>query len=252
MLRIYRRHEKRCALTSKADPNCPGKLKCPVWITGTLADGTSVKPKSLNTRNWTVAAQRALEMEAGTKPEVVRVTVVDAITSYRAFKEKRALDTKRKITLLTDRLREFLEKRSIYHVADVKLPDITTFRGTWTGAASTQRRDQEILKSFFWYCDHSDFLTKNPVVHLDPISVTRPKTEPFTHEQQIAILNALDNFPDEYGRQGTSIALQTKARIRPDRNPCGQFFRRTPVQRDGGRSPEPGTLRTACRPRFRR
>jgi hypothetical protein len=50
------------------------------------------------------------------------------------------------------------------------------------------------LKSFFWYCDHSDFLTKNPVVHLDPISVTRPKTEPFTHEQQIAIFNALPGF----------------------------------------------------------
>ena len=65
MLRIYRRHEKRCSLTSKADPNCPAKLKCPVWITGTLQDGTVVKPKTLNTRNWTVAAQRAIEMEAG-------------------------------------------------------------------------------------------------------------------------------------------------------------------------------------------
>jgi integrase len=54
-------------------------------------------------------------------------------------------------------------------------------------------------------------LTKNPVIHLDPISVTRAKTEPFTHEQQIAIFNALPNFPDEYGRQGTPIAAQTKA-----------------------------------------
>jgi integrase len=211
MLRIYRRHEKRCSLTSKADPNCPGKLKCPIWITGTLPDGTDLKPKTLNTRNWTVAAQRALEMEAGVKPVVAKITVAEAIKSYRAFKEKRSADTKRKNKLLTDRLQTFLEKRSIFHIADVKLPDLSAFRETWTGADTTRRRDQEILKSFFWYCYHSDFLTKNPVVHLDPISVTRAKTQPFTHEQQIAIFNALADFPDEYGRHGTPIAAQTKA-----------------------------------------
>jgi integrase len=211
MLRIYRRHEKRCKLTSKADPNCPGKLKCPIWIAGTLTDGTRVKPYSLNTRNWSVAAQLALEKEAGIKPEAVRVSVADAIASYRTFKDKRSLDTKRKIQLLTDRLQRFLERRSILHIADVKLPDLTAFRATWTGAGSTQRRDQEILKSFFWYCFHSDFIAKNPVVHLDPISVTRPKTDPFTHDQQVAIFNALADFPDEYGRSGTPIAVQTKA-----------------------------------------
>ena len=211
MLRIYRRHEKRCKLKSKADPNCPGKVKCPIWITGTLTDGTPVKPYSLNTRNWSVAAQIALEKEAGVKPEPIRVTVADAITSYRAMKEHRAPTTRAKIKLLTDRLQTFLERRSILHIADVKLPDLTAFRATWTGAATTQRRDQEVLKSFFWFCFHSDYVSKNPVVHLDPISVSRPKTEPFTHEQQIAIFKALANFPDAYGRHGTPIALQTKA-----------------------------------------
>lgn len=211
MLRIYRRHEKRCSLTSKGDPSCPGKVKCPVWIVGTLQDGTVINPKSLNTRNWTLAAHRALELEAGTKVEAPRVTVAEAIASFREFKDKRSPDTKRKIKLLTDRLQAFLERRSILNIADVKLPELSAFRETWSGAATTRRRDQEILKSFFWYCDHADFLTKNPVVHLDPISVTRPKTEPFTHEQQAAIFKALAEFPDEYGRQGTSIAAQTKA-----------------------------------------
>ena len=158
-----------------------------------------------------LAARRALEMEAGTKVEEQKVTVSQAIASFREFKEKRSPDTKRKIKLLTDRLQAFLDKRSILYIADVKLPDLAAFRKTWIGAATTRRRDQEILKSFFWYCDHSDFLTKNPVIHLDPISITRPKTEPFTHEQQVAIFNALSEFSDEYGRQGTPIAAQTKA-----------------------------------------
>ena len=211
MLRIYRRHEKRCSLTSKSNSNCPGKVKCPVWVAGTLQDGTVIKPRSLNTRTWSLAAQKMIEMEAGVKPAEAKISVADAIASYRAFKEKRSLDTRRKIKLLTDRLKTFLEKRAILYIADVKLPHLAAFRETWTGADTTRRRDQEILKSFFWYCDHSDFLTKNPVSFLDPISVTRAKTDPFTHEQQIAIFNALPDFPDEYGRGGTSIAAQTKA-----------------------------------------
>ena len=211
MLRIYRRHEKRCSVNSKGNPNCPGKVKCPIWITGTRQDGTLVKPKSLNTRNWGLAAQQALTMEAGDRIEVPKVTVEAAISSFREFKEKRSVDTKRKIKHVTDRLRAFLERRSIFNIADVKLPDLVTFRETWTGAGTTQRRDQEILKSFFTYCAHADFIPKSPVVHLDPISVTRPKTEPFTHEQQIAIFQALEKFPDEYGRCGTAIATQTKA-----------------------------------------
>lgn len=216
MLRIYRRHEKRCQLKSKANPNCPGKVKCPVWITGTLQDGTPIKPKSLNTRNWSEAARLALEMEAGDRGEKnkepeAKVTVAAAIESFREFKSKRSADTRRKIKLLTDRLRTFLEKKTIFNIADVKLPDLAAFRETWTGADTTRRRDQEILKSFFWYCHHSDFLEKNPVIHLDPISVTRPKTEPFSHEDQIAIFRALMEFPDEYGRVGTVIAAQTKA-----------------------------------------
>jgi integrase len=64
---------------------------------------------------------------------------------------------------------------------------------------------------FFWYCDHADFITKNPAIHLDPVSVARPKTEPFTHDHQIAIFEALENLPDEYGRRGTPIAIQTRA-----------------------------------------
>jgi site-specific recombinase XerD len=186
-------------------------VKCPVWVTGTLQDGTTVKPKSLNTRNWAVAAQQALEMEAGVKHEAPKVTIGEAIASYQQFKEKRSEDTKRKIKLLTGRLAAFLDKRGVFNVADVKLPDLVAFRDTWTGEASTRRRDQEILKSFFWYCFNADFLVKNPVVHLDPITVERSKTDPFTVEEQVAIFNALPDFPDEYGRRGLPIAIQTKA-----------------------------------------
>jgi integrase len=150
-------------------------------------------------------------MEAGVQEEVRKVTVEEAIESFRQYKNKTGPDNQRKIKLLTDRLKDFLEKRRVFHVADVKLPDLSAFRDSWASGATTQRRDQGILKSFFWYCYHSDFVSKNPVLHLDAIKVNRPKTDPFTLDEQIKIIKALDEFPDEYGRRGTPIAKQTRA-----------------------------------------
>ena len=55
------------------------------------------------------------------------------------FKAKKTIDTQRKVKLLTERLQLFLEKRSIFFIADVTLPDLVGFRETWTGAGTTQK-----------------------------------------------------------------------------------------------------------------
>lgn len=210
MLRIVRRHQKSCPLTSEADPNCPSKVKCPIHVKGIGPDGKMVR-ESLGTRNWALAAQELLRREAGEKKEDPPVTVEAAVKDYRDFKSQRAEDTKRKIRLVTDRLKDFLGKRGIHNIAEVRLPDLVAFRNTWTGAETTRRRDQEIVKSFFWYSYHADYISKNPVLKLDPIQRTRPKTDPFEVEEVEAIFDALDRFPDEYGRLGQPIAHQTRA-----------------------------------------
>jgi integrase len=217
MLRIYRRHEKWCKLTSKAKTNCAPKKKgegrgfCPVWITGVDPDGSVVKPRSLATRNWGLAASMLLEMEAGVKKEAPAVTVEQAIESFKDFKSKVGVDRKRKIKLLTGRLKTFIERRGIFNIPDVKLPDLSAFVASWTDADTTQDTNQQIVKNFFSYCEDSDYIKKNPAKRLDPIKIGRPKTDPFTHEEQIAIFKALSDFPDEYGHKGEPIAAQTKA-----------------------------------------
>jgi len=185
-------------------------VKCPIHIKGIGRDGRYIR-ESLKTSNWTKAAEILHERDAGVKKEVPAVTVAKSIESFNEFKARRSADTKRKIKLLLGRLQAFSEKRGLFNIPDVKLPELVAFRETWTGADTTRRRDQEILKSLFWYCYHADFIAKNPVIHLDPVSVARPKTDPFTHQDQIAIFEAVERLTDEYGRRGTPIALQTKA-----------------------------------------
>lgn len=67
------------------------------------------------------------------------------------------------------------------------------------------------MKSFFKFCVNSDFIAKNPAVHLDTIKSNRAKTDPFTANELNAIFEALPGFTDEYGRRGTVIARETKA-----------------------------------------
>ena len=194
-------HQKQCPVTSKADPNCPRKVKCPVWITGTLQDGTTLKPKSLNTRNWDLPRNAHSRWKPARKRRNQKSPLPTRSKVFRPSKRRSRSTPNERTSSPRIGFRSSLNSDRFLILEDVKLPDLAAFREAWTGASTTQRRDQEILKSFFWYCDHSDFLTKNPVIHLDPISVTRPKTEPFTDEQQVAIFNALANFPDEYGRR---------------------------------------------------
>jgi integrase len=207
MLRIVRRHQRGCKFTSESDRRC----QCPFHLRGVDRVGNPVK-ESLGTRNWAVASEMLHEREAGVKQkEAPPVTVADAIKAYRQFKEAKSADTRRKIKLLTERLKVFLEKRSIFNIDQVKLGDLSAFRAGWTGADTTRHRDQEILRSFFNYCVDADYITKNPAKLLDAVSVGRAKTDPFSEAEQIAIFDALPHFPDEYGRRGTDIARQTKA-----------------------------------------
>jgi integrase len=140
-----------------------------------------------------------------------QVSLEDAIASFLAFKSRRSLDVQRKSKLVLGRLKSFLEHRKKFAVPEVTFTDLVEFRARWMDSSTTQRRNQEVMKSFFAFCVKSDFIVKNPAVGLDAIREGRPKTEPFTREEMERIFSAISFLPDEYGRQGQPIAAQTRA-----------------------------------------
>ncbi|HXE63522.1 MAG TPA: hypothetical protein VN519_08265 [Bryobacteraceae bacterium] len=147
-------------------------------------------------------------VEQSQKPQT---NLTDAIESYIAFKSHRSDDVRRKAQLVLTRLQKFLELRKKLTVPEITLTDLAAFRATWISASTTQRRDQDSLRSFFRFCVRSKFISYNVAADLDPIKITRPKTEPFTSEEVEHILSATDRLTDEHGRAGRALALQTKA-----------------------------------------
>jgi hypothetical protein len=228
MLRIYRRHERSwCSKTSKADPHCapkvtvvdgkkvkvPSRGTCPVYLTGTLQDGTFVKPESLNTRNWQLASQKAMEMEAGVvKTKALSTPLKEAADLFVLSKGKKSADRQRKLRRITDQLITFADREGKTTVQGIDLPLLIRFVASWADANSTQITSRENLRSFFRFCvKKAKCITDNPAEGLEPMAATTPQTEVFTHDELKAIMHALDKLSEEYGRAGRAIALQTKA-----------------------------------------
>jgi hypothetical protein len=79
--------------------------------------GSVVKPRSLKTRNWTFAAQMRLEAEAGVKRNGQPSPSKKQSRNSKLSNPTLAKTGKRKIKLLTGRLKTFLE-----NVASATLP----------------------------------------------------------------------------------------------------------------------------------
>jgi integrase len=239
VLNLYRRHGRNCgpkdkdtgiganngkrAIEGHGKGFCPSKPPCWIYYEGIDGEGRVHNPQNLidpgtgrKLRDWNRACEIIRGMELPTPPEPVQkvqTSLDEAITAFRELKKKKGDDVQRKTKLLLTRLREFLGNRygSIISVAEITLPDLITFRNTWTDQNSTQRRNQEIVKAFFNFCVDADYITKSPAKKLDPIPEDRPNTEPFEVDEIQRIFEALPKLEDEYGRQGGPIAAQTMA-----------------------------------------
>ena len=223
MLNLFRRHFAKCSRFGARTQDCPSRPKCPIHFEGIDGVGMRRQPQALKdpasgsgVRDWNRAVEIIREMELRTPPEQTQkpqVNLADAIASFLAFKAKRSADVRRKARLLLGRLKTFMEGRKKSAVGEVTFSDLVEFRAAWTDADTTQRRNQEVLKTFFRFCVKSDFILKTPAADLDPIPEGRPKTEPFTHEEMSRIFSAVTSLHDQYGRRGQPIADQTKAFI---------------------------------------
>jgi hypothetical protein len=199
----------------------PQQTECPIHYEGVDGTGIRRKPQALvdpatnsGVCDWSRAVEIIRELELPNRRKPVQkplISMEQAIGSFLGFKSKRSADVQRKAKAILGRLKMFMESRKKLAVSE--FTDLVDFRGAWTDAGTTQRRNQEVLRAFFKFCVKSDFTAKNPAADLDSIPEDRPKTEPFTHQEMQRIFAAVETLQDEYGRQGQSIAAQTKAFI---------------------------------------
>jgi integrase/recombinase XerD len=187
VLSLYRRHLQACAHTSRTHKKC----QCPIWAQGTLL-GKWVR-KSLDLRNWEAAQRLVRDWEGGRHEDVSVNAACDSF--LKDCKARKLSDASiGKYELLTTELKEQYGKRS---VRSLSLPDMREYRESWKMAAISTRKKLERLRTFFSFCQESDWTGQNPAKAIKPPQ-SRPKpTLPFTDPEVEKILWATEVYPNK-------------------------------------------------------
>ena len=222
MITIYRRHRDTCSLKggptfrfhvegdlfvrkSATHDDEGRKLKtqcvCVLWVDGVLG-GREIR-ESLNTCSWETACDVVRAKIAGTAgPTVGPVTVGEATTKYTADAEARQLSdqTVKKYKRLFERLKTFAALKGVRYLEDLTVDEVSEFRSGWKLGPRTSVKELERLRAFFDFARDREWVRKNPAAELKAPKVKIRPTLPFTSEEMIRSLAAIDVYAQTAGR----------------------------------------------------
>jgi integrase/recombinase XerD len=182
MLSLYRRHLSACRHFTKGREHT--RCSCPVWCDGQVF-GVRVR-RSLDTRDWTVAAERARLIEGATEPEQALIAGCRLSDLIDRFMENghRAEHTIANYKPIFARLLEHLGNvpaSSVDHQA------IRSYLAIRKLALSSMRTEIAILRALFNYAVRENLIERSPAQKMVKPPVQRLVTKPFD-KREIALL----------------------------------------------------------------
>src|SRR5256884_3078204 len=208
MLTIYRRHRKGCKQRTRGRKyrHC----QCPIWVDGVLG-GEEIR-ESLKLRDWQRAQEMIREWEAEnrrTHQEKQQITIKEAHGKFIADAEARRLNssTLYKYRLLFRQLDAFSETYKLQFLVQLDLDTLATFRATWTEGPRTSLKKLERLRAFMRFAEKRKWIDDNPATELKAPRVLNKPTMPFTGEEMIRTLTALEPY-------GKSAGIRNAQRLR--------------------------------------
>ena len=216
MLGIYRRHEKHCS--RRGERRRYRGCRCPVWVDGRL-NGERIHT-SLDTRDsqkaqrivreWEANGQRTNDFEAA-KP----IAVEDAWKSFLADLQSRNLriSTIRKHKLLSRQMQEFALRRGIRFLKEFDLAALREFRVEWRDGPLSSTKKLERLRAFFRFSQENKWVEANPALKLKAPRTSQRPTLPFSHEETVRIVAALDLYLEQSGPRVKNSARRLRGLV---------------------------------------
>src|ERR1700674_402465 len=213
MLTIYRRHQKKCE--HRGEGRSYRRCRCIITVDGSVG-GVEIR-ESLHTRDWQEAQDivREWEAEGHRAEEVQPVTVDQAWKDFLSDMEARNLNvsTVRKYKLLSRRMQDFAARRGLQFLVQFDLVALRAFREEWKDGPLSSAKKLERLRAFFRFAQESTWVKENPASKLKTPKVTQRPTLPFTHDEMLRILAALDPFYDQIAPNGRNSARRLRALV---------------------------------------
>lgn len=177
--------------------------------------------RALGTSDWQEAQQIVRDWEAEGSilpvhlPATQRMTLEGAWQRFLADLEARNLhaSTVRKYRLLSRQMTEFSWERKLRFLQQFDLPALSEFRAKWQESPLTRVKKLERLRSFFRFAQESNWVDENPARKLKGPKVLLRPTLPFTREEMIRILGALDPYVEQTAPCGKDNARRLRSLV---------------------------------------
>jgi len=177
--------------------------------------------KALGTADWQEAQQLVREWEAegsllrGHLSPPQRMTLEEAWQRFLADLEARNLhaSTVRKYRLLSRQMAGFACQHRLRFLQQLDLPTLSEFRARWHESPLTRSKKLERLRSFFRFAQESNWIDENPARKLKGPKVSLRPTLPFTREEMIRILGALDPYVEQTAPCGKDNAHRLRSLV---------------------------------------
>jgi integrase/recombinase XerD len=213
MLTIYRRHLRNCE--HRHEGRRYRRCHCPIWVDGFL-EGKEIR-ESLKLRDW----QRAQDLIRELEVRGQRVTPAEPQTIEAAFKEflddlearKLNSSTIRKYKLLRRQLEEFARSRGFRLLGELDLAEVGRFRVQWKDGPRSSAKKLERLRTFFRFAQDRKWVQENPASKLKSPKFSLCPTLPYTREEMVKILAAVETYTREMPSTGLDNARRMRAMI---------------------------------------
>jgi len=203
MLTIYRRHRQDCQHRSAGRKY--RRCRCPIWVDGFL-EGQEIR-KTLDTADWQKAQDKIREWEAqGSEPQnaAESITIEQAGEKFIADANARKLNdsTIYKYNLLFKQTKSFAQKHGLRYLKELDLQTLDEFRTDWKDGPRSSLKKLERLRAFLRFCERRKWIDWNPALDLKAPKIANRPTLPFTREEMLKILAALDKYAEKAGIVG--------------------------------------------------
>jgi integrase len=168
--------------------------------------------ESLKLRDWQRAQDLIRQWEAEDRRIIQQekeVTIKDAHGKFMADAQARKLNeaTLYKYRLLFRQLDDFAETQKLQFLKQLDLDMLAIFRAAWKDGPRSSLKKLERLRAFLRFTERRKWIDHNPAIELKTPKVPNKPTMPFTREEMIRILTALEPY-------GKSAGIRNAQRLR--------------------------------------
>ena len=218
---VYTRHQESCRKNGE-----PYWKQCHCMKYLYVYRENTSRQVSAKTRSWERAEERAQEIRDSWSPvkalqpeleakvrrsEAREVLISDAVARFMKEVERlnREEATRAKYRLtLEDRLLNWCaqQKPPVARLSELDVETMRPWIHSWPGAPTTRHNQHQRVITFFFFCVEQGWMKENPARKIKKVAPEQDDTQPFTHEQYDALIQATWIYDSRDGKKSGDTA----------------------------------------------